>query len=536
MGSHKESNDYFAPMRAVSAAGQSPDGPSSARQSSRAAVHGDAALRSILGFSANYRGDILNPRNRSAAISPSESTSLWLTGLPADTTTTGLMSMLGRFRPLGRIYATHISPPEDDKLPDGTSAAKVVFFRRKDAERLFVRARLAGGFKIRWNRTLVAEAPQDHHLVRQPCLWWYDWREAVHGHDSDRMQYPMSSFISHEAENIGDMSTERAVNLADRFQYIRSGALDVGAIKYLLTHEFYLAWVKAKWSRGWSGTRRNPGPATHEEWNPEGDEDQAERLLAALEVQETVEPDWTAEEHEPPPPLTFESATTIIEARQEVERLLELKPPAQPGYEILLAPSSRKSRVLLIYGHPGVVQISFLSVWIQKRCVVDIDGIYTISEPWHRVPDKSRIGTHVPYFRKALLRPPPYVGDAAVNPRWHRAWSGWSHCAAMEWRFGSTRCQAEAVRMAIRRELKGLVWAEYGVDPLEMPLDYDCQGPWMRFALQLRCPPDAGALSADAVAGLWLNIGAMAESNQEYNGIGRGDSQDEVNRGAYRLP
>ncbi|KAK3985136.1 hypothetical protein QBC44DRAFT_345546 [Cladorrhinum sp. PSN332] len=119
----------------------------------------------IKGFSPNYKGNPDLERNRSAQIPEGENCSLFLVGLPPNLTTT---SLLAGIRGMGRVYATHINPPEPDKGHD-LSAAKLVFFERADAERFYNLANATpGGFtlpgypyhraRVTWNRIRSSEA------------------------------------------------------------------------------------------------------------------------------------------------------------------------------------------------------------------------------------------------------------------------------------------------------------------------------------------------------------------------------------------
>ncbi|KAL2019315.1 hypothetical protein VTK56DRAFT_9782 [Thermocarpiscus australiensis] len=86
----------------------------------------------LKGFSPNYKGDPDLQRNQSAAIPADANCSLFLVGLAPDLTTRELLSGI---RDIGRVYATHINPP-DPKRGHFLSAAKVVFFERAAAGKL----------------------------------------------------------------------------------------------------------------------------------------------------------------------------------------------------------------------------------------------------------------------------------------------------------------------------------------------------------------------------------------------------------------
>ncbi len=86
------------------------------------------------GFSPHYRGNIEVEANRSADIPDSENCSLFITGLPPDTT---VNQLLAQIRGMGRVYATHINPPETKPSGHKTCAAKVVFFETAVAQRFY---------------------------------------------------------------------------------------------------------------------------------------------------------------------------------------------------------------------------------------------------------------------------------------------------------------------------------------------------------------------------------------------------------------
>ncbi|GAB1319131.1 RRM domain-containing protein [Madurella fahalii] len=120
------------------------------------------ALLLMKGFSPNYRGDPDLARNRSAAIPAEQNCSLFLVGLAPDLTTHELLSGI---RGVGRVYATHINPPD---LERGhlRSAAKLVFFERAGAERFYDLYSFFGfstprnphlRARVTWNRIRSAE-------------------------------------------------------------------------------------------------------------------------------------------------------------------------------------------------------------------------------------------------------------------------------------------------------------------------------------------------------------------------------------------
>jgi hypothetical protein len=117
------------------------------------------------GCSDNYRGDLTISNNLSAKIPANENCSVWMLGLPAQVTHTEL---LGSIKKIGQIYATVINPPTGSHH---TSAAKIVFFERYQAERLmeFVldnrTFRVMGKVirNIRWNKIKSARYAHSDH-------------------------------------------------------------------------------------------------------------------------------------------------------------------------------------------------------------------------------------------------------------------------------------------------------------------------------------------------------------------------------------
>ncbi|KAL2256097.1 hypothetical protein VTK26DRAFT_2192 [Humicola hyalothermophila] len=118
-----EPGPFYHPMNSRAAQGNMD------RRRAQHDVH-DLLLR---GFSPNYRGDPNLARNQSAAIPAEANCSLFLVGLAPDLTT---HELLAGIRDMGRVYATHINPP-DPARGHVLSAAKVVFFERKAAGEFF---------------------------------------------------------------------------------------------------------------------------------------------------------------------------------------------------------------------------------------------------------------------------------------------------------------------------------------------------------------------------------------------------------------
>lgn len=123
----------------------------------------------VYGISPNYLGDVNIENNRSANIPDHQNCALWIMGLPANVT---YKQLLGAIRDVGKIYATVINPPRDGHM---TSAAKIVFFDRAGAEKLFYRC-LSGDFKVmgklvdnvRWNKIKSAayHSPTHSRAIR----------------------------------------------------------------------------------------------------------------------------------------------------------------------------------------------------------------------------------------------------------------------------------------------------------------------------------------------------------------------------------
>jgi len=128
----------------------------------------ETVQRIAAGFSPNYQGNIHIERNRSADIPATENCSLFLIGLPADVTT---HQLLANIRRAGRVYATHINPPEPEKNHH-SSAAKVIFFEVEASRRFYdhcnIHGLVVGGQRARvvHNRIRTAAATDPKHSSR----------------------------------------------------------------------------------------------------------------------------------------------------------------------------------------------------------------------------------------------------------------------------------------------------------------------------------------------------------------------------------
>lgn len=104
------------------------------------------------GISLAYRGDPSVKGNRSADIDESQNTALFLQNMPPRCS---YHELLSSFRDIGKVQSTHITPPGDGHR---TSCAKVAFYTREAAEKLYVKIRngdiIIRGYKLRcvWNR------------------------------------------------------------------------------------------------------------------------------------------------------------------------------------------------------------------------------------------------------------------------------------------------------------------------------------------------------------------------------------------------
>ncbi|KAK4186988.1 hypothetical protein QBC35DRAFT_553068 [Podospora australis] len=131
-----------------------------------------AALKEALGFSSNYKGSILDPKNQSANIQQNQSCSFFITKLWPGTTVQVLLQALSCLGPIDRICATSVNPP-DHARSFNTTAAKIVTFTRPGAERLYNLINegmlVIHGFvaKAVWNRVLVPpqELPENFSQV-----------------------------------------------------------------------------------------------------------------------------------------------------------------------------------------------------------------------------------------------------------------------------------------------------------------------------------------------------------------------------------
>lgn len=95
-------------------------------------------------------------------IADSENCSLWITHLPRDC---DVHMLLGAVRNCGKVYQTHVNPPELETDHLGC-AAKLVFFQHAPAAKL-MRLSREGNFPVgncqphvHWNRTRVSARPE----------------------------------------------------------------------------------------------------------------------------------------------------------------------------------------------------------------------------------------------------------------------------------------------------------------------------------------------------------------------------------------
>jgi hypothetical protein len=113
---------------------------------------------------AAYLGDPFLENNRSADIPEHENCALWICGLPGCVTYNMLLRSI---RDIGKVYATVINPPTDSIR---TSAAKIIFFNRHQAEKLFnvindrqfvVMGKVV--HKVLWNKIRTGPYPHSTH-------------------------------------------------------------------------------------------------------------------------------------------------------------------------------------------------------------------------------------------------------------------------------------------------------------------------------------------------------------------------------------
>ncbi|KAL2173799.1 uncharacterized protein P884DRAFT_317204 [Thermothelomyces heterothallicus CBS 202.75] len=119
----------------------------------------------LRGFSPNYRGDPELARNQSATIPPEANCSLFLVGLAPDLTTHELLSGI---RNTGRVYATHINPPDPER-GHSHSAAKLIFFERAGAGKSSLAPKLTAAL-IRTERFFSRYSPTGYATPRNPHL------------------------------------------------------------------------------------------------------------------------------------------------------------------------------------------------------------------------------------------------------------------------------------------------------------------------------------------------------------------------------
>ncbi|RYP18745.1 hypothetical protein DL765_003767 [Monosporascus sp. GIB2] len=120
-------------------------------------------IKEKFGISKNYQGNPWVEGNRSADIADDQNVSLFVQNLPSDCS---YHELLSSFRNVGKILATHISPPGDGHL---TCCAKVAFYTREAAAKLH--DQISAGeivirghtLRCRWNRVKVAPRGEQWH-------------------------------------------------------------------------------------------------------------------------------------------------------------------------------------------------------------------------------------------------------------------------------------------------------------------------------------------------------------------------------------
>lgn len=210
----------FLPMWAASSDSQlqsagpsnAPVGPSAmAPVPDHLLVNPDEKMR--MGFSPNYMGNVFLEKNKSADIPANQNCSLFILGLPPRVTHHQILSAI---HGIGRVYQTHINPPEPEK-GNLTAACKIIFFDRASAERFYDRYQPTG-FRVPdethyeghvvWNR--VRTAAQNHSDGLSRVLWISGPPQIVNGHNLTRYFGTKISFdVDMVIEHGGNL--ERAV-------------------------------------------------------------------------------------------------------------------------------------------------------------------------------------------------------------------------------------------------------------------------------------------------------------------------------------
>ncbi|TGJ83789.1 hypothetical protein E0Z10_g4949 [Xylaria hypoxylon] len=161
--------------------------------------------------SSNYRGDMTNPRNKSADIPEAANCATWWTNLPPDCTYEMLFDSM---RNVGAVSHAVINPPVGIH---GTSAAKVEFFERASVDRLMAQSknghirghiRVGGRIpNITLNRIRVAAhsnvVPLDHgnngrgsrvlRVIGDPYIIRQQYLDAVLSNPQNRVIYGLES-------------------------------------------------------------------------------------------------------------------------------------------------------------------------------------------------------------------------------------------------------------------------------------------------------------------------------------------------------
>lgn len=210
-------------------------------------------FRRTHGISRNYQGEATNPQNISADIPDHENCGVWLTNLPPNCTYKDLLGALAQYQP-GRVFSTYITPPDpasDQSLPSHrTSAAKVVFYRPPEAQRLLDACSL-GRVKVqgyraaaRRNRIRTAAQPADRENTTR-CLVVSGPRGVV---DEARLRRAWEGYFSYETEEVVLRGERDGLRWLEwRFASHRAQA--GSAFKFLKTEPGYQGVVAVKYGR-----------------------------------------------------------------------------------------------------------------------------------------------------------------------------------------------------------------------------------------------------------------------------------------------
>lgn len=210
-------------------------------------------FRKSRGISQNYQGEATNPQNISADIPDHENCGVWLTSLPPTCSYKDLLGAMAQLRP-GRVFSAYITPPDPNSAQNQpsyrTSAAKVVFYRPWEAQRL-LDACNQGHFRVQGYRVVAmrnrirsaSQPPDKDHTSRVIII---SGPKAIV--DEMHLRRAWADFFSFETEEVILLGQRDGVRALEwRFASHRAQA--GSAFKFLKTEPGYQDVVLVRYGR-----------------------------------------------------------------------------------------------------------------------------------------------------------------------------------------------------------------------------------------------------------------------------------------------